>query len=164
MAEFTHFDSEGKAIMVDVSTKDVTVRTAVARGSIVLNSEALEAVMNHTSKKGDVLGVARVAGIMAVKNTANLIPLCHPLPINKCSVEFEVSLKRGCIDAVCEVKTEGKTGVEMEAITGVTVALLAIYDMCKAIDKKMELTEIYLDKKSGGRSGDYSSERTFNER
>ena len=164
MADFTHFDSEGKAIMVDVSTKDVTVRTAVARGSIVLSSEAIDAVLNHTSKKGDVLGVARVAGIMAVKNTATLIPLCHPLPVNKCSVDFEVSKERCVIEAVCEVKTEGKTGVEMEALTGVSVALLAIYDMCKAIDKKMILTEIYLDKKSGGRSGDFSSGRTFDER
>jgi cyclic pyranopterin phosphate synthase len=155
MGEFTHFDADGNSIMVDVSNKDITVRTAVAKGRIRVNTEIMEAVLNHTVKKGDVLGVARVAGIMAVKNTAALIPMCHPLAINKCSVDFLTCKETGSIHASCMVKTEGKTGVEMEALTGVTVALLTVYDMCKAIDKRMEITDIYLEKKSGGKSGDF---------
>lgn len=155
MGEFTHFDSQGNAIMVDVSDKDITVRTAVAKGKIIVNSEILEAILNHTMKKGDVLGVARVAGIMAVKNTSSLIPMCHPLAINKCQIDFEVCKETNTIEAVCLVKTQGKTGVEMEALTGVSVALLTIYDMCKAIDKSMEIVNIYLEKKSGGKSGDF---------
>ena len=110
--------------------------------------------MNHTVKKGDVLGVARVAGIMAVKNTSSLIPMCHPLAINKCQIDFEISKEIGSIKAICTVQSEGKTGVEMEALTGVTVTLLTVYDMCKAIDKSMEITDVFLEKKSGGKSGD----------
>lgn len=155
MAEFTHFDTDGNAIMVDVSDKDITHRIAVAKGRIIVNSEIMEAVLNHTLKKGDVLGVARVAGIMAAKNTAALIPMCHPMMINKCKLDFQISRETGSIEAECMVKTEGKTGVEMEALTGVTVALLTVYDMCKAIDKGMEITDIYLEKKSGGKSGDF---------
>lgn len=155
MAEFTHFDTEGNAIMVDVSDKDMTHRIAVAKGRIIVNSEIMEAVLNHTSKKGDVLGVARVAGIMAAKNTSAMIPMCHPIMINKCRVDFHICKETGSIEAECMVKTEGKTGVEMEALTGVTVALLTVYDMCKAIDKGMEITDIYLEKKSGGKSGDF---------
>lgn len=164
MGEFTHFDTEGNAIMVDVSEKDITHRTAVAKGKIYVNSEVMEAVLIHAVKKGDVLGVARVAGIMAVKKTSELIPLSHPLAISKCYVDFEIQKDKGSIEASCMVKTEGKTGVEMEALTGVTVTLLTIYDMCKAIDKHMELSEIYLEKKSGGRSGDFVSERTYHDR
>lgn len=154
MGELTHFDDHGNAVMVDVSNKDITARTAVAKGRIMVNTGVMEAILNHTVKKGDVLGVARVAGIMAVKNTSSLIPMCHPLAINKCQIDFEVHKETGSIQAVCLVKTEGKTGVEMEALTGVTVALLTVYDMCKAIDKNMEITDIFLEKKTGGKSGD----------
>lgn len=155
MGELTHFDKNGNAIMVDVTNKEITNRIAVAKGKIKVNSEVMQSILNNTNKKGDVLGVARVAGIMAVKNTATLIPMCHPLAINKCSVDFMVCNDTSTIEAACMVKTEGKTGVEMEALTGVSVTLLTIYDMCKAIDKYMEITDIYLEKKSGGKSGDF---------
>jgi cyclic pyranopterin phosphate synthase len=152
---FTHFDQEGNAIMVDVSDKDVTSRTAVASGTIKVNAEIMDAIINQKVKKGDVLGVARIAGIMGVKNTSTLIPLCHTLLIQKCSIDFELDEKQNEIKATCVVKTDGKTGVEMEALTGVTVTLLTIYDMCKAIDKGMELSDIHLVRKSGGKSGDF---------
>ena len=155
MGEFTHFDGKGNAVMVDVSEKPVTSRTAVARGSIKVNSEIMNAVVGHTVKKGDVLGVARVAGILGVKQTSSLIPMCHPLGISKCGIDFEINEENNVITAVCTVKIDGRTGVEMEALTGVSVALLTIYDMCKAIDKQMELTEIHLVKKSGGKSGEF---------
>lgn len=153
--ELTHFDQEGNAVMVDVSDKTVTTRIAVATGTIKVNEKVLEAIINKTSKKGDVLGVARVAGIMAVKQTAMLIPMCHTLLINKCQVDFEVQKETSSITTYCTVKIEGKTGVEMEALTGASVTLLTIYDMCKAIDKKMEITNIHVVKKTGGKSGDF---------
>lgn len=152
---FTHFDQEGNAIMVDVSEKEVTSRTAVASGTIKVNPEIMDAIINQKVKKGDVLGVARIAGIMGVKNTSTLIPLCHTLLLQKCSIDFELDEKRNEIKATCIVKTDGKTGVEMEALTGVTITLLTIYDMCKAIDKGMELGDIHLVRKSGGKSGDF---------
>lgn len=136
MGEFNHFDKNGNAVMVDVSGKEPTYRTAVAQGKILVSEEILQAVLEQKVKKGDVLGVARVAGIMAVKQTSSIIPMCHPLMIQKCSVDFQVLLGEQAIQAVCTVKTEGKTGVEMEALHGVSAALLTIYDMCKAIDKK----------------------------
>jgi len=154
--EFTHFDSAGNAIMVDVSGKDVTARTAVAQGSIKVSAEIMGAIKNGTSKKGDVLGVARVAGIMATKRTSELIPMCHPLPLNKCSIDFTADDAAGTVTAVCTVCTDGKTGVEMEALTGVSVSLLTIYDMCKAIDKRMCIGDIHLVSKKGGKSGDFS--------
>lgn len=141
--------------MVDVSAKDDTSRTAVASGKIKVNRAVMDAVLAGSVKKGDVLGVARVAGIMAVKQTSSLIPMCHTLLITKCSVDFEIDEEHLEIKAVCTAKVEGKTGVEMEALTGVSVALLTIYDMCKAIDKRMELGEIHLESKSGGKSGDF---------
>ncbi len=153
MGEFTHFDQDGNAVMVDVTEKPVTVRRAIARGEIRVSREIIQAVKGHQVKKGDVLGVARIAGIMGVKQTSSLIPMCHPLNIQKCSVDFEVDEENDRIVAVCMVKTEGKTGVEMEALTGVSAALLTIYDMCKAIDKKMEMGEIHLVEKIGGKSG-----------
>lgn len=159
MGEFTHFDNKGNAIMVDVSEKEDTLRTAVARGRIDVSSEIMEAIREDKVSKGDVLGVARVAGIMAVKQTSNLIPMCHPLFITKASMDFVVNREKSCIYAICTASTKGATGVEMEALTGVTVALLTIYDMCKAIDKAMEIGEVYLVKKSGGKSGDYESEK-----
>lgn len=161
MIEFTHFDSQGNAVMVDVSSKDTTVRTAVAKGTIAVNSHVMEAVLNCSVKKGDVLGVARIAGIMAVKNTAFLIPMCHTITINKASVDFNIYKETGCIHAVCTVTAEGKTGVEMEALTGATTALLTVYDMCKAIDKHMEIKEVYLEKKTGGKSGDFYNRKEF---
>lgn len=155
MGEFTHFDGEGNAIMVDVSDKAVTSRMAVAQGSIRVNSEIMAAVVGRTVKKGDVLGVARVAGIIGVKQTSALIPMCHPLCISKCAIDFEIDQENNRITAICTVKIDGKTGVEMEALTGVSVALLTIYDMCKAIDKQMELSDIHLVNKVGGKSGEF---------
>ena len=153
--KLTHFDGQGNAVMVAVSAKDDTSRTAVASGKIKVNRAVMDAVLAGSVKKGDVLGVARVAGIMAVKQTSSLIPMCHTLLITKCSVDFEIDEEQLEIKAVCTAKVEGKTGVEMEALTGVSVALLTIYDMCKAIDKRMELGEIRLESKSGGKSGDF---------
>ena len=150
---FTHFDEQGNAIMVDVSEKEATSRVAVASGKICVNTEVMDAVLHQKVKKGDVLGVARIAGIMAVKQTPHLIPMCHTLLISKCSVDFEIDKEKLEIKAVCTVKVEGKTGVEMEALTGVSVTLLTIYDMCKAIDKRMEITDIRLESKEGGKSG-----------
>ncbi len=155
MGEFNHFDKNGNAVMVDVSGKEPTYRTAVAQGKILVSEEILQAVLEQKVKKGDVLGVARVAGIMAVKQTSSIIPMCHPLMIQKCSVDFQVLLGEQAIQAVCTVKTEGKTGVEMEALHGVSAALLTIYDMCKAIDKKMGIQDIHLVEKTGGKSGDF---------
>ena len=155
---FTHFDEKGNAVMVDVSGKQPTFRTAVATGDIAVGPEIMRAVSAGNVKKGDVLGVARVAGIMGVKKTSSLIPLCHPLPIQKCSVDFELDQEKSRIHVYCTVKTEGKTGVEMEALTGVQTALLTIYDMCKAIDKHMVMSDIHLVEKTGGKSGDFRFE------
>ena len=151
----THFDAKGNAIMVDVTEKQITHREATASGKIRVSRPVMEAVLSGTVKKGDVLGVARVAGIMAVKRTSDLVPMCHPLPLTGCSVDFSVDEEKLEITAFCTAKTDGRTGVEMEALTGVQVALLTIYDMCKAIDKRMEMNEIHLEKKSGGKSGDF---------
>ncbi len=153
--EFNHFDANGNAVMVDVSGKEPTSRVAVAEGTICVSKDIMAAVTGNTVKKGDVLGVARVAGIMAVKQTSSIIPMCHPLMISKCSIDFEVELEKGTIKAICMVKVEGKTGVEMEALHGVSAALLTIYDMCKAIDKRMVIQEIHLVEKHGGKSGDF---------
>lgn len=157
--KLTHFDEKGNAIMVDVSEKVITKRTAVARGTIAVTKEIMEAVKSGNIKKGDVLGVARVAGIMAVKNTSNVIPMCHPLMIQNCSVDFSLDEEANEITAFCEVKIEGKTGVEMEALHGVSTTLLTIYDMCKALTKGMVIKDIYLVEKSGGKSGHYQSDR-----
>lgn len=153
--ELNHFDREGRAVMVDVSGKQETIRTASAEGTIRVSRAVLDAIVEGTAAKGDVLGVARVAGIMAVKRTADLIPLCHPLPIAHAAVTFEIQEETLSVRAVCTVKLTGQTGVEMEALTGVTAALLTIYDMCKALDKGMELTDIHLVEKEGGKSGTY---------
>ena len=149
---FSHFDSEGSAIMVDVSGKEATSRTALAKGSISINAGTMKAVLGGTAKKGDVLGVARIAGIMAAKKCAELIPLCHPLNFDKCTIGFFIDENKNEIEASCEVKLLGKTGAEMEALTGVSVALLAVYDMCKALDKAMVIGNIRLCEKSGGKS------------
>lgn len=156
MTEWNHFDESGNAVMVDVFGKDVTSRTAVATGSIRVNREIMDAVLGGTVKKGDVLGVARVAGIMAAKQTWSLIPMCHPLCLRKCTIDFETDEANLEIRVFSTVKVEEKTGVEMEALTAASVALLTIYDMCKAIDKRMEITGIHLVTKTGGKSGDFS--------
>lgn len=159
MSELTHFDDAGNAIMVDISSKEVTVRVAIAKGKIQVNDQVMEAVLNHKVEKGDVLLVARVAGIMAAKQTSSLIPLCHPLFISKCTIDFEIAKESNAIYAICTTKTQGQTGVEMESLTGVSVALLTIYDMCKAMDKTMEISDIHLVKKTGGKSGVFYNER-----
>ena len=153
--EFTHFDEDGNAVMVDVTGKNKSVRTAVARGEIRVSREILEAVKEHCVEKGDVLSVATVAGIMGVKQTASLIPMCHPLNIQNCALKFSLDEENSRIEAECTVKIDEKTGGEMEALTGVSVALLTIYDMCKAIDKRMEIGGIHLVRKTGGKSGDF---------
>ena len=151
--KLNHFDSNGNAVMVDVSEKPVTHRTAIATGSILVGKEIMERLTEGSVAKGDVLGVARVAGIMAVKHTSDLVPMCHPLSVTKCTVDFQLEKEQGRIHTFCTVKTDGKTGVEMEALTGVQVTLLTIYDMCKAIDKHMVMTDIHLIEKIGGKSG-----------
>ena len=138
--EWNHFDENGNAVMVDVSEKEITERIAVASGKIRVNDAVMSAIVNHTAKKGDVLTVARVAGIMGTKQTSNLIPMCHPLCLNKCTVDFEVKETENIIKALCTVKVSGKT-------------LLTIYDMCKAMDRAMEIFDVHLEKKDGGKSG-----------
>ena len=152
---FNHFDADGNAVMVDVSEKSPTVRVAVAEGTIRLTLPILAAITGRTAAKGDVLGVARVAGIMATKRTGDLIPLCHPLMLSHSALEFTILEEECAVRATCTVKLTGKTGVEMEALTGVSVSLLTIYDMCKALDKGMEITDIHLVHKEGGKSGSY---------
>ena len=152
---FNHFDADGNAVMVDVSEKSPTVRVAVAEGTIRLTPPILAAITGRTAAKGDVLGVAQVAGIMATKRTGDLIPLCHPLALSHSAIEFTILEEECAVRATCTVKLTGKTGVEMEALTGVSVALLTIYDMCKALDKGMEITDIHLVHKEGGKSGSY---------
>ena len=151
--ELTHFDQQGNAAMVDVSPKGDTLREAIAVGRITVSRDCFTAISQGTAKKGDVLGVARVAGIMAAKRASDLIPLCHPLPITKAAVDFVLYEGELQVEAVCTVSCTGKTGVEMEALTGVTVALLTVYDMCKAIDKGMTIGGVYLRRKTGGKSG-----------
>lgn len=157
MSEFTHFDAAGNALMVDVSDKADTTRVAVAQGKICVSREIYEKIAAGSVVKGDVLGVACVAGIMAAKRTSELIPLCHLLQLTKCTVDFELLAGNGsyAVQAQCLVKTTGKTGVEMEALTGVQIALLTIYDMCKAVDKAMVITDVHLLSKAGGKSGDF---------
>ena len=155
MADFTHFNSSGEAIMVDVGEKKETARKAVAEGRITMSRECFQKVMEGALKKGDVLGVARIAGIMGAKRTSDLIPLCHILNLTKVEIQFFPEPDSCSVKAVCTVGTVGKTGVEMEALTGVNIALLTIYDMCKAVDKTMEMGDIHLCRKRGGKSGDF---------
>lgn len=155
MGQFTHFDQDGNAIMVDVTAKSDTERIAVAKGAIRVNGEVFDAIKNHTASKGDVLGTARIAGIMGAKKTSELIPLCHPLMLTKVTIDFTMDEEKLQILCCCTAKLTGKTGVEMEALTGVSVALLTIYDMCKAMDKTMEISQIHLVEKQGGKSGHF---------
>ena len=159
MSELTHFDKEGNAAMVDVSSKGESERVAVATGSVLMEQETLAKIMAGGMSKGDVLGVARLAGIMGAKRTPDLIPLCHPLPITRVAVEFELDEAAGAVRCTAQVETFGRTGVEMEALTAVAVAALTVYDMCKSIDRGMRLTEIRLLHKSGGKSGTYEAAR-----
>lgn len=161
MSDFTHFDAAGNALMVDVSAKEETTRVAVAQGKICISKEIYDKIAAGSMTKGDVLGVARIAGIMAAKRTSELIPLCHLLQLTKCTVDFQLLevADTYAVEARCLVKTTGKTGVEMEALTGVQVALLTIYDMCKAVDKGMVITDVHLVHKSGGKSGDFEWKR-----
>lgn len=153
MSEFTHFDKSGRAVMVDVGGKDDTRRVAIASGQIAMRPETLARILDGEADKGDVLGIARVAAIQATKRAAELIPLCHPIALTRASVEFESDAARSTLTCTVKTETVGKTGVEMEALTGVSVALLTVYDMCKAIDRGMTLGEIRLLEKQGGRSG-----------
>ena len=155
MSDLTHIDKDGNAQMVDVSSKDATQRTATARGSIVMSADALKRISDGGVKKGDVLGVAQLAGIMGAKKTPDLIPLCHPLSLSSVKVELSINENKNAVDITATCKLVGKTGVEMEALTAVSVAALTVYDMCKAIDKSMRITDIRLVHKSGGHSGEY---------
>ncbi|MGL4867663.1 MAG: cyclic pyranopterin monophosphate synthase MoaC, partial [Cetobacterium sp.] len=151
----THFNEDGKAIMVDVTSKKETERLAIAKGQISMNSETYLKIKEGTIKKGDVLGVARVAGIMSAKKTSDLIPMCHPLFITGVEIDYEFNDSELLIEVTATVKIYGKTGVEMEALTAVTTSLLTIYDMCKAMDKTMVLNNIRVYKKTGGKSGEF---------
>ena len=162
MSELTHLDKNGNAVMVDVSSKAVTERTARASGRIKMSAEAFDAVTNGKVPKGDVFAAARIAGIMAAKKTSELIPLCHPLMLEKISVDFAAEEEKSSIKCECLVRLSGRTGAEMEALTGVSVALLTVYDMCKAIDKTMEIADIRLEEKTGGKSGYFKNERVGN--
>ena len=156
--KLTHFDAEGKAVMVDVGAKQETERVAIAAGNITMSREAFELVKSGSMAKGDVLGVARIAGIMAAKSVDRLIPLTHPLMINKAEVDFSFD-DEGCrVEIEAVVAITGKTGVEMEALTAVSVSALTIYDMCKAVDKTMKINDIRLLSKTGGKSGDFNSD------
>jgi cyclic pyranopterin phosphate synthase len=153
--KLNHFNQRGEAHMVDVGEKNITERIAVAEGTIHMQTETLQRILQGSHKKGDVLGVARVAGVMAAKKTADLIPLCHPLQLTHVDIQLNASEKEQNVHCVVEVKTDGKTGVEMEALTAVQITLLTIYDMCKAMDRGMSMSDIGLVKKSGGKSGDW---------
>lgn len=155
MGELTHFDNDGKAIMVDVGEKQSTQRIAIARGDVMMQSETLARILENRVEKGDVFAVARLAGIMAAKKTSGLIPLCHPLLINSVTVDFTPDKSNARIGIEACVKVTGQTGVEMEALTAVSVAALTIYDMCKAVDKTMTVDNVRLAEKRGGRSGHF---------
>jgi cyclic pyranopterin phosphate synthase len=151
--ELTHINEQGRARMVDVSSKEETLREAVAIASVYMKKETLDRIHQGTIKKGDVLSVAQVGGIMGAKNTPGIIPMCHPIMISGCDISFKIDFEKNKIDITGTVKNTGQTGVEMEALTAVSVAALTIYDMCKAIDREMTITDIMLVKKSGGKSG-----------
>ncbi|MEE8453431.1 MAG: cyclic pyranopterin monophosphate synthase MoaC [Limibaculum sp.] len=157
MSDFTHFDDEGRALMVDVGAKPVTARTATAKGAVVMAPETLTMIVAGKAKKGDVLAVARLAGIMAAKRTPELIPLCHPLMLTKVTVDLTPQ-PPDRVEIEATVKLTGQTGVEMEALTAVSVAALTVYDMCKAADRAMHITDIRVTHKSGGKSGEYEAD------
>jgi len=156
--EFTHFDEAGKSRMVDVTDKNITERRAVATGYVYMKKETLEKILNKNIFKGDVFEVARIAGIMGAKQTSSLIPMCHPLNITSVDIDFAPDVERSRVKISATVKLSGKTGVEMEALTAVSVAALTIYDMCKAVDKEMVISDIKLIEKTGGKSGHFIRE------
>ena len=155
MGKFNHFDSDGKAIMVDVGAKPITERTASAEANIVMSSETLLMIKEGGHKKGDVLGVARLAGIMAAKKTSSLIPLCHPLALTSITVDLECISEKNLVKILTTCKLSGQTGVEMEALTSASITALTIYDMCKSVDRSMKITDVRLLHKSGGKSGTF---------
>lgn len=155
MGPLTHFDAQGHAHMVDVGGKAATHRVAVAQGRISMQAETLAVVQQGSARKGDVLGVARIAGIQAAKKTSDLIPLCHPVALTRVAVDFEIDAATSSVVCTCTAETVGATGVEMEALAGVQLALLTIYDMCKAMDRGMEISAVRLLEKHGGKSGSY---------
>ena len=155
MPELSHLDKKGEARMVDVTTKDTTLREALARGKVLMRSDTVAAIETGGMPKGDVFGVARIAGVMAAKKTGELIPLCHPLELTAIDIQFSTNVREGEIVIEAKVKTIGRTGVEMEAMTAVSVAALTIYDMCKSADREMILTDIKLIKKYGGKSAPF---------
>ncbi len=157
MTGFTHFDEKGAAHMVNVGEKDITERSATATSRILMQPETLALILNGKAKKGDVLGVARLAGIMAAKKTPDLIPLCHPLALTNVTVDFKIDENNNAIDIFATCKLKGRTGVEMEALTAASVTGLTIYDMCKAVDRGMEIASTKLLEKSGGKSGTYKA-------
>lgn len=157
MNKLTHFDEHGKAHMVNISTKKETKRIAISRGDVVVSSETLALIRSDSIRKGDVFGVARIAGIMAAKNTSTTIPLCHPLQISSVEIDFQTRKDSPCIEIEAKVSTVGKTGVEMEALVAVSVAALTIYDMVKSVDKKVTISNIRLAYKEGGKSGTFVS-------
>ena len=156
MSGFTHFDPSGHAAMVDVSAKPVTARTATARARVVMTAATLAMIQQGSAKKGDVLGVARLAGIMGAKRTADLIPLCHPLPVSSVKVDLEADVDANAVEIVATVRTTSQTGVEMEALTAASVAALTVYDMCKAVDRSMRIEGLRVTHKAGGESGEFS--------
>ncbi|MGL5069000.1 MAG: cyclic pyranopterin monophosphate synthase MoaC [Sarcina sp.] len=158
MSELTHFDKNGNAHMVDVSNKAETKRVALAKGSIKVSDEIIKKIQEGSMKKGDVLGVARIAGIMGSKATSSIIPMCHPLMISQANIDFEIDTENKRIIIFGQVTTTGKTGVEMEALSAVSITALTIYDMCKAVDKGMIIENIHLVSKEGGKSGDFHFE------
>ncbi|HEY0423850.1 MAG TPA: cyclic pyranopterin monophosphate synthase MoaC [Rhodopila sp.] len=158
MTAFTHFDQAGNAAMVDVSGKAVTARTATARARVVMEAATLAMIQQGSAKKGDVLGVARLAGIMGAKRTADLIPLCHPLPITSVKVDLEADAAANAVEILATVRTTGQTGVEMEALTAASVAALTVYDMCKAVDRSMRIEGLRVTHKAGGKSGDFTQD------
>jgi len=158
MSELTHFNQAGEAHMVDVGEKSVTKRVAVAEGQIMMLDKTLDLIRQGGHKKGDVLGIARIAGIMAAKRTSDLIPLCHPLALTKVTIDFKILEDEVVVQCLAQVETSGQTGVEMEALTAVQIGLLTIYDMCKAIDRGMIMTDIRLLEKAGGKSGHWFRE------
>ncbi|SKC51648.1 cyclic pyranopterin monophosphate synthase MoaC [Maledivibacter halophilus] len=159
--EFTHFNESGKAKMVDVGKKDDTQRVAVAKGRIKMNSKTLKMITQGQMKKGDVLSVSQIAGIMGAKKTSDIIPMCHNIFITGADIKFEIDEENSAIQIESEIKTTGKTGVEMEALSAVSITALTIYDMCKAVDKDMIIEDIKLIKKSGGKSGEYIRKGEF---
>jgi cyclic pyranopterin phosphate synthase len=156
MSKLTHFDEQGQAHMVDVGAKDNTHRIAVTSGHICMQPDTLKLIMEGGHKKGDVLGIARIAGIMAAKKTADLVPLCHPLALTRIAIEFDIDQDSNRIHCRTQVETRGQTGVEMEALCATQIALLTIYDMCKAVDRGMIIRQVQLDEKSGGKSGHWT--------